>query len=97
MNFKISDLKDPIEWPAMKICAQPKFKNKSLYSKFMGKGWTESFQSEEEFLQLEKELFFTDPNELIHAVTIADTYVNAIRRIKAGITLFYGLHSGRRG
>ena len=79
-NYLYLDLTKPIEWPALVICKLPRDKNEEKYENFMEKAKKESFDSQNTFQEMINEIFYTNPKELIHGVSIAKSYLEAIKR-----------------
>ena len=46
----------------------------------MEKAKRESFDSQNTFQEMKNEIFYTNPKELIHGVSIAKSYLEAIKR-----------------
>ena len=82
-SFKnVQDLTEPMEWPALVICRHPHNNDPDKYSQFMQKGFTRSFEDQDDFRNREKEIFTTQSNDLIHALTIGLTYNEGMQHPK---------------
>ena len=60
----------------------PRDKNKTKYGEFIGKGFTESFESIQEFEKMKNDTFYSDVKDIIYAVTIANSYLKGVSRAK---------------
>ena len=58
----------------------PRDKNETKYGEFIGKGFTESFESIQEFEKMKNDTFYSDVKDIIHAVTIANSYLKGVNR-----------------
>ena len=75
-------MEKPIEWPALIVCKMPRDKNETKYGEFIGKGFTESFESIQEFEKMKNDTFYSDVKDIIYAVTIANSYLKGVSRAK---------------
>lgn len=64
----------------MVICKLPRDKNATKYAEFLEKGTYNGFKSEEEQQKLINETFYTDPKDIVFAITIANTYGKGLDR-----------------
>ena len=62
------DLKNPVKWPTLMICKNPRDKSKAKFEQFVHKGLTQSFASEQEFNELREQTYFTNPKEIVYAL-----------------------------
>ncbi len=83
-RFEYPDyFKEPMTWPMLVICKQPAIKSLAAYITFFAKGESQNFTSEEEFHQLQDEVFFTNPKEVVYAVSASSgVYHQTLGRIK---------------
>ena len=58
----------------------PRDKNETKYGEFIGKGFAESFESIQEFEKMKNDTFYSDVKDIIHAVTIANSYLKGVNR-----------------
>ena len=58
----------------------PRDKNETKYEEFIGKGFAESFESIQEFEKMKNDTFYSDVKDIIHAVTIANSYLKGVNR-----------------
>ena len=72
--FLFTDLTDTLQWPDLTICKSPTTKNGSNYATFMQKGRSKSFANLDEFNDLERETFYTNPEDFITALGISNDY-----------------------
>ena len=81
-SFKnLKDLTEPIIWPSLAVCKVPIFKNPQNYAQFLKKGriwFSEKFENEAEFEKLKKDTFFIEANEIIHAMALGSTFIEAL-------------------
>ena len=65
-----------LEWPDIAVCMEPFFKDKELFENFSVKAKSRLFKNSEEF-QAEVDQVFFKSEEIIQAVLIGNSYVDA--------------------
>ena len=80
--FYDSELEDPIHWPGLAICRSPIFKDKTAFENLNAKfnSDTNQFTSEKDFNDSIKEVYLTDPEEIVVAVSIGKTMMDAVAK-----------------
>ena len=76
------ELEDPIHWPGLAICRSPIFKDKTAFENLNAKfnSDTNQFTSEKDFNDSIKEVYLTDPEEIVVAVSIGKTMMDAVAK-----------------
>ena len=78
-------MESPIRWPGVSICRSPIFKSKSAFENLMSKFESTETISETEFNASLEETYLTNPKDTVLAVSIAQSYPEAILQGKPEI------------
>ena len=77
-TLSFNEISEPLKWPALVICRSPFDRNTEKYSEFLTKGFGgggQNFSSQSEFQALLEDAFFTQPDDIVHAIGLGkDSY-----------------------
>ena len=82
-TISLSEIKEPIKWPALTICNSPFDRNTEKFFEYLNKGlYGQSFSNESEYQRIYEEAFFTKPGDIVHAIGFGTTYNSAMESAK---------------
>ena len=82
-TISLSEIKEPIKWPALTICNSPFDRNTEKFFEYLNKGlYGQSFSNESEYQRIYEEAFFTKPGDIVHAIGFGNTYNSAMESAK---------------
>ena len=82
-TISLSEIKEPIKWPALTICNSPFDRNTEKFFEYLNKGlYGQSFSNKSEYQHVYEEAFFTKPGDIVHAIGFGTTYNLAMENAK---------------
>ena len=81
-TISLSEIKEPIKWPALTICNSPFDRNTEKFFEYYSKGLSDSFSNESEYQRIYEEAFFTKPQDIVHAIGFGTTYNSAMENAR---------------